>query len=54
MYIIPEFLIINYHSHFCEIEKSVLSEVGCPLFNVGEVGEINAEVRNTRRIASAE
>ena len=42
----------NYHSHFCEIEKSVLSEVVGPFFYVGEVREVNAEVRNTRRITS--
>lgn len=43
-----------YHSHLGEIEKTFVGEVRCALLDEGKIGEIHAEVRDTRRIASVE
>ena len=42
-----------YHSHFGKVHQPRLGEVGGALLDVGEVGEIDAEVRHTGRITPA-
>lgn len=42
-----------YHSHLGEVDQTLLSEVWRPLLNERQVGEVHAQVRNTRRVAAA-
>lgn len=41
-----------HHSHFGEVNESLLCEVGRPLLDERQVSEVHAQVGNTWRIAA--
>ena len=56
-YLVKPFLgkwvaINNYHSHFGEVEQSVLCEIGSAFLYKGQVGQVHAKIRDTWWIAS--
>ncbi len=40
------------HSHLCEVQQTIVSEIRRPLFNEGEVGQVHAQVRYARRVCT--
>ena len=43
----------HHHSHFGKVDQVFLCPVRCSLVNESEVRQINAQIGNTRRVASA-
>ena len=43
----------SYHSHLGKVEEPRVCEVGRALLDVGEVGQVDAEVGHTRRVTPA-
>lgn len=41
-----------YHPHLGEIDQTLLGEVWGPLLDEGQVGEVHAQVRDTRRVTA--
>ena len=43
---------VSYHPHLGEVDEALLREVGRSLLDESQVGEVHAEVRDTRRVAA--
>ena len=45
-------VIYPYHSHFRKVEETVVGKVGRALLDEGQVGQVDAQVWDARRVTS--
>lgn len=43
---------VVYHSHLGEVDQVVLSVIGCPLLDEGQVSQVHSQVGNTGRVTA--